>query len=108
MLRRIFSLHTRPISLCSTHKKGSSYQRGITQLNNPHAIAASEYIAMVNADDCTGCGVCSDERCPSDAIELVKRERAPKIPNTMREMGLIRGSPHFEADTVVKCAPSMK
>lgn len=44
--------------------------RGKTQLNNPHAFAPSRYLAEVNGSDCVGCGVCADERCPVQAIEV--------------------------------------
>lgn len=91
--------------------------RGRTQLNHPHAFSPSRFEAQVNADGCTGCGVCSDDRCPMGAIEmvdgaaavlsekcigcglcvsgcpvqamtLVERLDVPEIPNTFQEMGL--------------------
>jgi len=45
--------------------------RGITELHHPHAIAKSPYRAVVQADRCTGCGICIDERCPMEAMERV-------------------------------------
>jgi Fe-S-cluster-containing hydrogenase component 2 len=44
--------------------------RGRTQLDIPNAFATSAYVAEVNPEACTACGVCADERCPMDAIEV--------------------------------------
>ncbi len=45
--------------------------RGRTQLKHPHAFEPSRFEAFVNADECTGCGICADERCPMKAIDMV-------------------------------------
>jgi formate hydrogenlyase subunit 6/NADH:ubiquinone oxidoreductase subunit I len=45
--------------------------RGKTQLKHPHAFEPSRFEAFVNADECTGCGICVDERCPMKAIDMV-------------------------------------
>jgi ferredoxin len=42
--------------------------RGITELANPNAVATSSYIVNFSADECTGCFLCSDNRCPVNAI----------------------------------------
>ena len=44
--------------------------RGRTQLNHPHAFEPSRFAAIVNSDDCIACGLCADERCPMQAIEI--------------------------------------
>lgn len=44
--------------------------RGRTQLNHPHAFEPSRFAALVNSGDCVACGVCADERCPMQAIEV--------------------------------------
>jgi Na+-translocating ferredoxin:NAD+ oxidoreductase subunit B len=44
--------------------------RGRTQLNIPHAFAPSAFNAVIDSELCTGCGVCKDERCPMEAIEI--------------------------------------
>jgi len=91
--------------------------RGRTELGNPHAFATSAYVARISADDCTGCGICADERCPMGAIEirngaavltpetcigcglcvsgclvgaieLARRDQPPAIFDTAQEMGL--------------------
>ena len=91
--------------------------RGRTELNIPHAFAPSAFLATVDIDLCTGCGVCKDERCPMGAIEmendaahvtvdrcigcgvcvgacpteaisLVERTSRPEIAPTVRDMGM--------------------
>ncbi len=42
--------------------------RGITELNNPNAIATSSYVVSYTPDECIGCHVCV-ERCPMKAVE---------------------------------------
>jgi ferredoxin len=44
--------------------------RGRSQLDLPNAFATSSYVAKVVADDCNGCGICVDERCPMKAITI--------------------------------------
>ena len=90
--------------------------RGMTQLKQPHAFEPSRFEARVISEDCTGCGVCAEERCPMktikmkediavvntancigcglcvtgcpvDAIVLEERATLPSIPATVTEMG---------------------
>jgi Na+-translocating ferredoxin:NAD+ oxidoreductase subunit B len=91
--------------------------RGKTQLHHPHAFSTSRFGATVRPEDCTGCGICEEERCPvhaievkegvaavdaaecigcglcasgcpSGAIEMAERKTAPEVPATIQEMGL--------------------
>ncbi|HPL63237.1 MAG TPA: 4Fe-4S binding protein [Syntrophales bacterium] len=89
--------------------------KGRTELNIPHPFTPSGFQAKIDADACTGCGICSDERCPMgaiavdgdtavlteekcigcglcvtgcpvEAVSLVRREAPPEVPSTNREM----------------------
>ncbi|MCP4133793.1 MAG: 4Fe-4S dicluster domain-containing protein, partial [bacterium] len=91
--------------------------RGKTQLNHPHAFSPSRFEALVESDDCTNCGVCYEDRCPVNAIEvkddvafvdakncigcglcvstclteaikMIERENIPEIPANLKEMGV--------------------
>lgn len=44
--------------------------KGWTRLKNPYAFARSRWHASVDAQLCTGCAICRDERCPMSAIEI--------------------------------------
>ena len=91
--------------------------RGKTQLKHPHAFEPSRFAAFVKSDDCTGCGICEDERCPVkaititddialvneaecigcglcvtgcplEAIELIERKQLPAVPASTQEMAV--------------------
>ena len=42
--------------------------RGAKDYNAPYMLAKSNFMALIDPDGCTQCGVCADERCPMDAI----------------------------------------
>jgi NAD-dependent dihydropyrimidine dehydrogenase PreA subunit len=92
------------------------FLRGVKELNVPNFLATSGFLARVDEGLCSGCAVC-EERCPMDAIEmvddvpvvdldrcigcalcvtgcdtgameLVRREAAPEVPASMREMAV--------------------
>ncbi len=42
--------------------------RGVTQFGAPGMLAKSNYWAEIDADDCSSCGTCIDDRCPANAI----------------------------------------
>jgi Fe-S-cluster-containing hydrogenase component 2 len=44
--------------------------KGSTELHLPHPFAPSAFLAEVKAEEYTGCGICADDRCPMDAIEM--------------------------------------
>ncbi len=44
--------------------------RGLVQLKLPNAFAKSRWQAEVDQEECIGCGVCEDERCPVGAIKV--------------------------------------
>jgi NAD-dependent dihydropyrimidine dehydrogenase PreA subunit len=52
--------------------------RGRTQLKHPHAFEPSSFEALVYSEKCTGCSICSDERCPMKAIEMINDIAAVK------------------------------
>ncbi len=52
------------------------------------AIAVDDGVSKVNADRCIGCGVCVPE-CPSEALSLAPRDAAPEPPRNFKDL-LIR------------------
>ncbi|HPJ92506.1 MAG TPA: 4Fe-4S dicluster domain-containing protein [Deltaproteobacteria bacterium] len=42
----------------------------LTRINAPYPFATSRWIAQVDETCCTGCSICSDERCPVSAIAI--------------------------------------
>ena len=104
--------------------------RGIANLHNPNAVASSSYEAFVNHDMCDACGICANERCPvnaieiedaafvkpntcigcglcvtgcpSEAIKLKKREEPPETPNTVKDMVFKIASEKGKLDKLMK------
>ncbi len=105
--------------------------RGKTQLHHPHAFEPSRFGASVMSGNCTGCGICADERCPvkaiemkdgvaivnkeecigcglcvtgcpAGAIELVERKSVPPIPANIMEMGITVAKEKGKFDKFVK------
>lgn len=46
------------------------FLRLITEHNYPEALAKSSYQASLTVSECSGCGVCAEERCPVKAITM--------------------------------------
>ena len=42
--------------------------RGVKEYNAPYILAKSNFVALIDQDECVQCGVCADERCPMEAI----------------------------------------
>ncbi len=104
--------------------------RGISQFQNPNALTTSSYEALVNQDDCDACEICSNERCPvnaieiedtafvksescigcglcvtgcpSEAIELIKRKEPPETPNSGQDMVFKIASEKGKVDKLLK------
>jgi electron transport complex protein RnfB len=75
--------------------------RGKTQLNHPHAFLTSSYYAEIKADECSGCELCIDERCPVEAIEMVD-DVARVITENCIGCGLCASACPTEAITLIK------
>ena len=56
--------------ICSCCPCCCTILRGRTQLKHPHAFEPSRFEARINDAECTGCGICADERCPMKAVEM--------------------------------------
>jgi len=42
--------------------------RGVNEYKAPYLLAKSHYLASIDQEECSACGVCADERCPVGAI----------------------------------------
>jgi electron transport complex protein RnfB len=42
--------------------------RGLKEFKAPHILAKSNFVAHINKERCSSCGICREERCPMDAI----------------------------------------
>jgi Na+-translocating ferredoxin:NAD+ oxidoreductase subunit B len=107
----------KPVLICNCCKCCCTILTCKTQLGLPHAFASSGFVAQISAEDCTGCGICADERCPMGAIvisdntavlspekcigcglcvsvcpgeiiSLTRRQDPPEVPATTRDLGV--------------------
>jgi Na+-translocating ferredoxin:NAD+ oxidoreductase RNF subunit RnfB len=42
----------------------------LTEYHTPHGLVRSNWVAAIDADECAACGVCADQRCPVEAVEV--------------------------------------
>lgn len=56
--------------ICNCCRRCCVILRGRTELNLPHPFAPSAFLAEVKAAACIGCGLCADDRCPVNAIDM--------------------------------------
>jgi Fe-S-cluster-containing hydrogenase component 2 len=55
-------------SVCNCCPCCCAVLRGAKELGAPHIMAKSNFVAWIDQDTCSECGVCAEERCPMDAI----------------------------------------
>lgn len=60
----------RLIFMCNCCPCCCHFLRLLTEHNYTEAIARSSYRASLNQADCSGCGICSGERCPVKAVTV--------------------------------------
>lgn len=56
------------VAICNCCSCCCSALRGVKVFGGVHVVAKSNFVALIDQDTCSECGVCADERCPMDAI----------------------------------------
>ncbi|MEO0248214.1 MAG: 4Fe-4S binding protein [candidate division WOR-3 bacterium] len=56
------------VPICNCCECCCEILHAVKTLDAPHILAKSEFVAQIDQDRCSACGVCKDERCPMDAI----------------------------------------
>jgi Na+-translocating ferredoxin:NAD+ oxidoreductase subunit B len=46
----------------------SAFLRPLKEFKTPYMLAKSNFVARIDRESCTSCGVCKEERCPMEAI----------------------------------------
>lgn len=59
----------RPVVICNCCGCCCTILRGITELHNPNAVATSSYVVNFDESNCSGCFLCTDNRCPVMAVQ---------------------------------------
>lgn len=59
----------RPVVICNCCGCCCTILRGITELHNPNAVATSSYIVNYDESQCSGCFLCTEDRCAVSAVQ---------------------------------------
>jgi NAD-dependent dihydropyrimidine dehydrogenase PreA subunit len=64
-----YNLQKQHMFVCNCCSCCCGFLRGVKEFDAPHLLVRSNFVALIDGDECIACGVCADERCPMDAIE---------------------------------------
>jgi len=59
----------RPVVICNCCGCCCTILRGITELKKPNAVATSSYVVSYDESQCSGCFLCTEDRCPVSAVQ---------------------------------------
>jgi len=63
-----YNFQRQQMFVCNCCSCCCGFLRGVKEFGAPHLLVRSNYLATVDAETCSACGACTDERCPMDAI----------------------------------------
>jgi NAD-dependent dihydropyrimidine dehydrogenase PreA subunit len=63
-----YNVETGQIFVCNCCACACVGLRSVKEFNTPHLLAKSNFIAAIDQESCSACGVCMNERCQMDAI----------------------------------------
>lgn len=69
MVHCISNSADKPALICNCCRCCCTILRGITEIGNPNIIATSAFVVSLDEDLCTGCLLCTQDRCPMAIIE---------------------------------------
>ena len=64
----LYNLKEGHAAICNCCPCCCGMMRGIKEFHAPGTMAKSNFIAVIDPDTCSECGVCAEERCPMEAI----------------------------------------
>ena len=64
----VYNTKSGHVSICNCCPCCCVPLRGVKEFGAAYVVARSNFVASIDQDTCSECGVCSDERCPMDAI----------------------------------------
>lgn len=115
LVHSISNIQDKLTLLCNCCSCCCSLLRGVKEHHNPNTVATSAYIVDLDENECIGCYICLDERCPmdviyekddvveiqtdrcigcglcvsvcpADALKMKRRDPAPPVPATTKEL----------------------
>jgi Na+-translocating ferredoxin:NAD+ oxidoreductase subunit B len=64
----LYNLKEGHAAICNCCPCCCGMMRGIKEFHAPGTMAKSNFVAVIDPDTCSECGVCAEERCPLEAI----------------------------------------
>lgn len=65
-----YNLQRDQMFICNCCSCCCGFLKLLTELETPYGLIRSNWVATIDPELCSGCGVCVDERCPVGAIEV--------------------------------------
>jgi ferredoxin len=63
-----YNVQNEPFFVCNCCSCCCGLLRAVNLHGTPYMIARSNYVAEIDLDECSECGVCDEDRCPVEAI----------------------------------------
>lgn len=68
LVHNTFNVEQEPVFICNCCPCCCGILQAVRAAQIPHMLATSSFVAEIDQDSCTLCGICAEERCPVGAI----------------------------------------
>ena len=79
LVRQVNNTADRLEFICHCCSCCCEFLSALNDYNNPRAFTRSAFLPVRDVEKCAGCGICADERCPVEAIEMIDKKPVLKI-----------------------------
>jgi electron transport complex protein RnfB len=69
LVHATYNVQQDPMFVCNCCSCCCGFIRSIKEFQVPYVLTRSNFMAAIDGESCSACGVCADERCPMGAIE---------------------------------------
>jgi ferredoxin len=63
-----YNVRRESMFICNCCTCCCGFLRGVKEFGAPHLLVRSNWVSVIDAERCTGCGLCAAGRCPMDAV----------------------------------------
>lgn len=79
LVRQVNNTRDRLEVLCHCCSCCCGFLRALNESSNPRVLTHSAFLPVRDKGKCLGCGICADQRCPVNAIEIIAEEAVVSI-----------------------------
>jgi len=69
LVHATFNVQQDQMFVCNCCSCCCGFFRALKEFHAPYLLTRSNFVASIDPEDCSGCGVCASERCPMEAIQ---------------------------------------